>query len=389
MSEKIRVGIVGSGIIGLAHALAFARQNCEVTVFERDSSPLGASIRNFGLFWPIGQEQDFLATVKRSNQIWQNIISLTNIPVNKCGSLLVAMQPDELELILEFFEQEKDQRPGLNLITRTELSSNYKYLRSGKLLGALRSGEEFVIDPRTAIPMIIGYLQSGFDINFHFNTTIREVSDGFLFSEDRPWPVDIIVICSGDEFDTLLPLMFSESGLQKCHLQMMKATPTLATELKSIICGGLSLIRYPSFSGCKTLRTLKHRLKEELPNHIEAGIHVILAQNPHGDLLIGDSHQYQPQKPLAISQKINKMIIGYLEKFAHLPEHEITELWQATYSLHPYKKHYFEQASKNIWISTGFGGAGMTLGFGQAEENVATIINQIGIHAKPFSEQLA
>ncbi len=389
MKEKIKVGIVGSGIIGLSHALAFARQDCEVTVFERDITPLGASIRNFGLFWPIGQEREMLGTIDRSKQIWHDIIDQANIPINKCGSLLVAMQLDELEVISEFFDLEKNLRSGLNLLSRNELSLNFKYLRTGKLLGALRSAEEFVIDPRTAIPSIITYLKSRFGVHFRFNTIIREASSGYLFSDDKSFPVDIVVICSGDEFGMLLPQQFSESGLQKCHLQMMKAATAPHIELKSVFCGGLSMLRYQSFASCKTLKTLRHRLNEELPNIIDAGVHVIVAQNPVGDLVIGDSHLYQSQKPVGIDQGINKMIINYLEKFAQLPHFEVTEYWQATYALHPRQMHYFEQAGQNIWISTGFGGAGMTLGFGQAEENVVSIMNKAGIHAKPFVGQMA
>ncbi len=390
MKERIKVGIVGSGIIGLAHALAFARQNCQVTVCERDSTPLGASISNFGLFWPVGQEKEILGTVNRSKQIWQNIIDQAKIPVNKCGSLLVAMHLDELDVIREFFELETHLRPGLNLFSRNELFLNYKYLRHRKLLGALRSGDEFVINPRTAIPKIISYLQSHFDVVFRFNTNIRDVSEGYLISDDKPWSADIIMICSGDEFGTLLPKQFSNSGLQKCHLQMMKAMPTTSgMVLKGIYCGGLSLMQYASFTTCKTLKTLKQRLKEELPEFLDAGIHILLAQNPDGELVIGDSHIYQSQKPVVIDQGINKNILNYLERFAALPRYKITEQWQGTYSLHHQRKHYFERVGRNIWISTGFGGSGMTLGFGQAEANVATIINEIGIHATPFAEKVA
>ena len=47
--------VVGAGIVGLATARALAQKGFQVTVIEKSQFSLGASVRNFGMIWPVGQ----------------------------------------------------------------------------------------------------------------------------------------------------------------------------------------------------------------------------------------------------------------------------------------------------------------------------------------------
>ena len=69
--NKFDVAIVGAGIVGLAIAYIAAQKGQKVAVFERHPRAAGASVRNFGLIWPVGQPAGpALDRALRSREVW-------------------------------------------------------------------------------------------------------------------------------------------------------------------------------------------------------------------------------------------------------------------------------------------------------------------------------
>ena len=85
------VVIVGSGIVGLAHAVAAVRRGLKTLVIDRDARPTGASIRNFGFITITGQRRgETWRRARRSAEVWAEIAPKAGIPIVQKGLLVLA-----------------------------------------------------------------------------------------------------------------------------------------------------------------------------------------------------------------------------------------------------------------------------------------------------------
>jgi len=103
MSDKTAI-VVGAGILGMATARALALKGYKVTILEKSQQSLGASIRNFGMIWPIGQPDGHLYDrAIRSREIWKEYLKNAKIPFDPCGSIHLAYDKEEQDVIEELY----------------------------------------------------------------------------------------------------------------------------------------------------------------------------------------------------------------------------------------------------------------------------------------------
>jgi len=100
--ESADVAIIGGGIVGLAHAWQAARRGLSVVLFERDAVAQGASVRNFGMIWVVGQTPENLPTALRSRALWLEMARSADLWAIPCGSVHLAHRQDELDVLEEF-----------------------------------------------------------------------------------------------------------------------------------------------------------------------------------------------------------------------------------------------------------------------------------------------
>lgn len=374
-TNRFDVSIVGAGIIGLAHAYHFARAGLKVGVFEKGLKATGASVRNFGMVWPIGQPPgEMRETAIRSREIWIDVLQASGIWHERCGSLHLAYHADELEVLEEFAAKAPDHAYECEILGPDAVLERSPVVRREGLLGALWSPSEVCVFPRKTIADLPAYLET-LGIEFHFGQTVTQVDTGALIVGGETIHSDRIVLCTGDEFETLFPARFAEMGMTRSKLQMMRVRPSQPDyRIGAHLCAGLTLGHYANFRICDSLAKLTDRYAREMPEYVEEGIHLLVSQHADGLLTVGDSHEYGLEVTPFTRQEVDRLILAYLNTFLSSENFEIVERWFGVYAKHPTKSYVTDEPRPHVHVVTGVGGAGMTLSFGLAERQVQRIL---------------
>lgn len=371
--QRADVAIIGAGIVGLAHALAVARHGLRVVLFERSEQAVGASIRNFGLVWPVGQPDGALQErALRTRAIWDEVATAASLWHAPTGSLLLAYAEDEEAVLHDYLATTTARDLGRRLMTPTEVAQCSPAARTEGLRCALWSPTEMTVDPQHALATLPHWLHHQHGVTLRFGTSINLVSPPTIETLHEQWHVDHIFVCSGNDFETLYPRLFAASQLTRCKLQMLRTVPQPdGWQLGPALCAGLTLLHYAAFRHCASLGALRQRITDELPFYTQQAIHVLVSQTSHGAITLGDHHEYGLTHTPFDREEINAAILAYLARFARFPRLTIAERWHGIYPILPGQADFVAHPETGVTVVNGLGGAGMTLSFGLAEEIVA------------------
>ncbi len=368
--NETEVAVIGGGIVGLAQALAAAKRGRSVTIFDRTARPEGASVRNFGTIWPIGFPSGPLrdaALVGR--QMWLDLAKEAGFWINPCGSIHLARADDEQAVIEEFMQTSVAKAQACQILTPQQIKVRSPGVRMEGLRCGLWSPTELGLDSREAIVALTNYLRETYAVRIEYNTTVVGVeSQSLTTAEGQRWRFEDAFVCGGPDFLTLFPEVFAQSGVRKCKLQMMRTVPQPNNwRMGPHIAGGLTLRHYANFQSCPSVGKVRDRFAAENPDLDKYAIHVMAAQNGLGEVIIGDSHEYDSDIEPFDKPEIDELILEHIGRLIELPDPRILRRWHGFYPRHRTVAQYTNQPMDHVRIVLNSNGLGMTVSFGLAE----------------------
>ncbi len=372
--EACDLAVVGAGIVGMACALAAARQGKRVVVIDRDAQANGASIRNFGFVTVTGQARgDMWRRAQRTRDIWSEVAPQAGVPILHRGLLMTARRPEAVAVLEAFLATEMGE--GCRLIGRDEVRRLHPHLAGAGLQAALWSPHDLRVESREAIPRLAAWLQASHGVRFLWGAAALSVETGRVATTHGGIAASAVVVCPGDDLFTLFPERVAAAGVTRCKLQMLKlADPGF--RLSSAVMSDLGLGRYAGYAALPEARQLGERLAVEQPKHLAHGVHLIVVQNADGSLVVGDSHHYAPTPDPFSHQQVDDLI---LEEFAAVfgrAAPSVTERWTGTYASAPDRTVLVDTPMAGVRLVMVTTGAGASTGFALGEEVVADLMGE-------------
>lgn len=372
--------VVGAGIVGLAHAFHLARRGRRVVVLDRSPRAEGASVRNFGMIWPIGQPagpRHRLAVQSRA--WWLEILNRSKLWFDPVGSLHLAYAEEEEAVLREFATPSAEHRESVEWLDADSVRELAADVAPDGLRGGVFSGSEICVDPRQVLRELPDFLAQVHGVEFRFAEPVQAIEGRRAVTSRDSIDFDRAFVCTGDDFEGLFAALYRESGLVRCKLQMMRSEPLAGgRRLGPMLAAGLTLAHYDAFAHCPSLPALQNYLKDRYDEYLRYGIHVMASQNGLGEVVIGDSHEYGGAVGPFNNERIDDLVLQYLQGFLDLPTLRIAQRWQGTYAKHPTAPYWVVHPSPEVAIVTGLGGSGMTLAFGLADQVVRETLVRSG-----------
>ena len=369
--------IVGAGILGLSHAFAAAKRGLKVQVFERCATPLGASVRNFGMALVTGQPPgEMLDLARASREIWAGWAQHAGFDLKQNGSYLFARTEAEEHLLDAFCQgRARDFGYRAELLRGADLDRLYGGQFSHHR-AALHGLDDQQLYSREAIPALIGYLQRELGVEFHFSTLVSEVEPGCVHTTAGSFKGAQVIVCSGHDYQTLLAEPLASLDPHICRLQMLRVRPKIDLQLHHALMTGLSCVHYGAFADLPEAAAVQAEILRDSPHLDRHGIHLLVSPTPYGDLIIGDSHDYGRDPSPFNGEQVDNWMLQLCEQTLGC-EVQVVERWQGVYGARGAKPFTWLQVAPGLSAALMQTGVGMSVGPAMAEGNIARMLEAL------------
>ena len=363
--------VIGAGIVGLAHAHEGRRRGLRVALLERDRHAVGASVRNFGhaFFASVADGADLdCAMLARAR--WLELGRRAGVPMRDAGTLVVARAEDELA-VLE--GAASNPQRGARILTAAE-AGRLAPIPTDGLVGAMHATLDLRVDPRSAVARLAALLAADDGARVEWGARVHDIEPGAVHSARLTVRAPRIAVCPGPEFAGLPPRCIDGlAALTLCTLQMLRVAAPGGRRYGPSLATGLSTIRYPAFTSQPAAARVRERLLAQRPELVEAGIHLLVAQLPEGDLIVGDTHRYGETPAPFGENRLDELLLAEAATLLGAARLDVRERWLGVYPS-PAAGH-LAGAGNHLAVSAPFAGArvvevisglGMTMSLGAA-----------------------
>ena len=380
------VVIVGSGIVGLGHALAARRRGLSVIVVDRAAEMGGASVRNFGhlcLTPQAGLARDFAVAAR---PLWLRLAADAGVWLRESGTLVLARHTDELRVLAGLAAERSGPSPfagetryaehplpEVQILTAAEVESRTP-IAPGSSVGGAFLPYDLQVNPRQAGIALRDHL-AGQGVRFHYRTAVTAVRSGCVETSRGRIDAGTVIVAVNHDIDQLFPEVAERAGIRRCGLDMLRVRAALRRPLAMPLLTGWSMLRYPAFAALPEAAALAERLHREHPDLAALDLNQMYTQLPDGSLIVGDTHYRGAAVTPFQSEAAFEALLALGAELFGVPRFTVLERWQGVYASGP-QDFLLEQPEPGVHLVAATAGIGMTTGLGLAEHVIAGVVDE-------------
>ncbi len=362
--------VVGAGIAGLSHAVAALERGLTVTVIDRDTRAVGASVRNFGHACVTAQSGELLELAMVAREKWLRLSAAAGFFAVQSGALAIARSAAE-QAVLEELSASRESGQ-VRLVTADEVREQLGRDADPAITAGAHLRDDLRVDPREAVGALAAWLAEQPGGRFHWGTAYLGNEGPTVRTTRGDFTADRTIVCVGHDLSYVFPGLAAEGEVERCGLQMTLVEPPAGLRLGPAVLTGTSMLRYPAFAETAAAEVLRVEMAQRHPELIEIVANVMFTQRPDGSLLVGDSHRYAATMDPFTEETTTETLLAAISGILGVTGLRVRQRWQGVYASSPRQPFLIAEPQPGVSSVTITSGVGMTISLGVAEKTFAT-----------------